>query len=94
MIPSNDWGLHIKATHQQTDGYRDYAFNNSQALTVKTGYKFNKRHTIDFLSMNGFHRNVQGWLGCTMDELIENPKANGCTKVEDDNWFMYESFTI
>ena len=88
MIPSNDWGLHIKATHQQTDGYRDYAFNNSQALTVKTGYKFNKRHTIDFLTMNGFHRNVQGWLGCTMDELIENPKANGCTNMEDDNWFM------
>ena len=88
MRPTNGWGLHVKATHQQTDGFRDYGFNKSEAFTVKTGYKFNNKHSIDFLSMNGFHRNGQGWIGNTLDELSINPRANGNTELEDDEWFM------
>lgn len=88
MKPQNGWGLHVKATHQYTDGFRDYGFNNSQAITIKTGYKFNDRHTIDFLSMNGYHRNGQGWLGNTIEELEVNPRANGNVESETDNWFM------
>ena len=88
MIPTNGWGLHIKASHQQTDGYRDYGFNKSKAFTVKTGYKFNAKHSIDFLSMSGYHKNGQGWIGNTLDELDDNPRANGCTSAEDDNWIM------
>ena len=82
------WGLHVKATHQQTDGYRQFSQNSSQALTIKFGYKFNSRHSIDFLTMNGFHRNGQGWIGITLEELQVNPRANGCTEAEDDNWLM------
>lgn len=88
MHPHNGWGLHVKATHQYTNGFRDFGFNNSQAFTVKTGYKFNERHTLDFLSMNGFHRNGQGWIGNTLEELSVNPRANGNTEAETDNWFM------
>lgn len=88
MTPTNGWGLHIKGTVQGTDGYRDYGFNHSKALTIKTGYKFNTNHSIDILSMNGFHRNGQGWIGNTIEELENNPNANGCTSLEDDNWFM------
>ena len=88
MKPHNGWGLHVKATHQNTDGYRDFAFNSSQAITIKTGYKFNDRHSIDFLSMNGYHRNGQGWIGNTIEELAINPTANGNSKSETDNWFM------
>ena len=88
MTPRNGWGLHIKATHQQTDGYRDYGFNNSKAFTIKTGYKFNNNHSIDLLSMSGYHKNGQGWIGNTLEELAVNPMANGCTSAEDDNWIM------
>lgn len=88
MNPSNGWGLHVKVTQQYTDGFRDYGFNNSQAITIKTGYKFSDRHTLDFLTMNGFHRNGQGWIGNTLEELAINPRANGCTEDETDNWFM------
>ena len=88
MTPRNGWGLHIKATHQQTDGYRDYGYNNSKAATIKTGYKFNNMHSLDILSMNGYHKNGQGWIGNTLAELENNPTANGCTSLEDDNWFM------
>lgn len=82
------WGLHVKATHQHTDGYRDYGFNTSEALTVKTGYRFNERHSIDFLTMNGYHRNGQGWLMNSREEFVANPRANGNTEAEDDNWLM------
>lgn len=88
MGNKNGWGLHIKATHQQTNGFRDYGFNKSEAFTVKTGYKFNENATIDFLSMNGYHRNGQGWIGNTLEELALNPSANGNTEAETDNWFM------
>ena len=84
----NGWGLHIKATHQQTDGFRDYGFNKSEAFTVKTGYKFANTATLDVLSMNGYHRNGQGWIGNTLEELALNPSANGNTEAETDNWFM------
>lgn len=88
MHPQNGWGLHVKATHQYTKGFRDYGFNNSQAFTIKTGYKFNEKSSLDFLSMNGFHRNGQGWIGNTLEELELNPRANGNTQAEDDGWFM------
>ena len=88
MLPQNGWGLHVKATQQYTNGFRDYGFNNSQAITVKSGYKFNEKHSIDFLTMNGYHRNGQGRIGNTLDELAVNPRANGCSSLETDNWFM------
>lgn len=78
--------LHVKATQQQTDGFKDNSFNNSQAFTIKYGYFFNDRHNIEVISLNGRHRNGQGWLGNTMDELKANKHANGNIKTEDDEW--------
>ncbi|MBQ3414630.1 MAG: TonB-dependent receptor plug domain-containing protein [Clostridia bacterium] len=80
--------IHIKATQQQTDGYRDWSFNNSQAFTVKYGYFFNNKHSIDFMSLNGRHRNGQGWIGNTLNELTINPRANGDSPDDIDEWFQ------
>lgn len=80
--------IHVKATQQQTDGYKDFGFNNSQAFTVKYGYFFNDKHQLEVLSLNGRHRNGQGWLGNTLAELEANPHANGNVKEDDDEWFQ------
>lgn len=85
---NNHHALHVKATQQQTDGFKDNSFNNSQAFTIKYGYFFNDRHNIEVLSLNGRHRNGQGWLGNTMDELKANKHANGNIKTEDDEWLQ------
>jgi len=85
---SKHHAIHVKATQQQTDGFRDYGFNNSQAFTAKYGFFFNDRHKIEVLSLNGRHRNGQGWIGNTLDELKTNKHANGNTKAEDDEWFQ------
>ena len=80
--------FHIKATQQQTDAFRDHSGNNSRAFTIKYGYLFNDRNSIDILSLNGRHYNGQGWLGSTKEEIRLNKHANGCLKEEDDKWFQ------
>lgn len=80
--------VHVKGTQQQTNGFKDYSFNNSQALSVKYGFFFNDNHSIDVLSLNGRHRNGQGWLGNTLEELAINPRANGNVKEDNDEWFQ------
>ena len=46
----NHWGLHVRATSQQTDGYKENTYNNSKSITLKTGYFFNDKHSLDFLT--------------------------------------------
>jgi iron complex outermembrane receptor protein len=82
------WAINFRATHQQTDGYRDFAYNNSQSAFLKVGYYFNPKHTIDFLSFVGQSRNGQAWIGNTMEEIELNPRANGCTKDETDKFIQ------
>ena len=82
------FGLHLKATTSHTDGYRRNSWNNSHAFTTKFGYYFNDRHSIDVLSINGYHSNCQGWIGSTKAELDNDVRANGNTKEETDNWFQ------
>ncbi len=80
--------IHLKATNSQTNGYKDNAWNRSQAFTLKAGHYFNDRHSLEFLSMNGQHRNNQGWIGCDSLELALNPRANGNTDKETDHWIQ------
>lgn len=82
------FGLHLKATTSHTDGYRRNSWNNSHAFTAKFGYYFNDRHSIDVLSINGYHSNCQGWIGSTKAELDDDARANGNTKDETDNWIQ------
>lgn len=80
--------VHVKATHQQTAGYKDYGFNKSDAFTLKYGWFIDDYSSLDFITLNGCHRNGQGWLGNTMDELATNPRANGNVKEDDDCWLQ------
>lgn len=79
---------HFKATQQQSDGFRDHAYNNSQSAFVKLGYFMNDHHTIDLLSFVGQSRNGQGWIGSTLNEIALNPSSNGCSSAETDKFFQ------
>ena len=82
------WALHVRATQSETDGYSEHSSNKSKSLGLKLGYFFNDKSSIDFLSITGFHRNGQGYIGSTLEELSANRKSNGCSKDEDDNFFQ------
>lgn len=80
------WAIHFKATQQQSDGYRDHAYNNSQSAFTKVGYFFNDHHSIEFLSFIGQSRNGQGWIGSSLDQIMINDRSNGCTEAETDRF--------
>ena len=80
--------VHVKATHQQTAGYKDYGFNKSDAFTLKYGWFIDDYSSLDFITLNGHHKNGQGWLGNTLEELAANPRANGNVKEDEDRWFQ------
>lgn len=82
------WALHVRGTMSETDGYRDHSFNRSKSLGFKLGYFINDKSSIDLLSITGFHRNGQGYIGSTWDELAKNRRDNGCSDLEDDNFFQ------
>ena len=82
------WALHVRATQSETDGYSEHSSNKSKSLGLKLGYFINDKSSIDFLSITGFHRNGQGYIGSTLEELSANRKNNGCSKDEDDNFFQ------
>lgn len=79
---------HFKVTHQQSDGYREHAYNNSQSVFVKLGYYINDYHKIDLLSFVGQSRNGMAWVGATADEIAANPRTNGCTDAETDHYIQ------
>lgn len=83
-----NFAFHVRATQQQTDGYRHHSGNNSKSLGIKVGRFFNDRHSIDLLSITGYHRNGQGFIGSTVEELETDRRDNGCSKDEDDNFFQ------
>lgn len=87
----NGWGVHARYTHQQTDGYKVNTFNRSDAYAVKVGKYFNERHSLDIMSMGGFHRNGQGYQGLPLDEIDGTPTPfhqtkSGNLKQETDNF--------
>ena len=82
------WAVHFKATQQQSDGFRDNAYNNSQSAFAKVGYFINDQHSIDLLTFIGQSRNGQGWIGSTKDEMAINYRANGCTEEETDRFIQ------
>ena len=78
------FAAHIKLTQQQSDGYRDHAYNNSQSGFMKLGYFINNHHSIDFLSFIGQSRNGQGWIGSSLEEIEISKSHNGCSDKETD----------
>lgn len=82
------WAVHFKATQQQSDGFRNHAYNNSQSAFVKIGYFLNDHHSIDLLSFIGLSRNGQGWIGSSLDEIRIDDGTNGCTEEETDKFMQ------
>lgn len=69
----NDWGLHVRATSQQTDGFKENCFNNSKAFTAKVGRWLSDGHYIDLMTMTGYHRNGQAYMGLPEEMLPSHP---------------------
>ena len=90
-VSDKGWGFHVRATQQQTDGYKTGCFNNAQGLSGKVGYFFNSNHSIDLFTILGYHRNGQGYLGVPESLLPDHPTpfkqtVSGNKPQETDNF--------
>ena len=79
---------HFKVTHQQSDGFRDHAYNNAQSAFVKLGWYISPQHKLDLLSFIGQSRNGMAWIGASAQELEKNPSTNGCSDAEIDHYIQ------
>lgn len=79
---------HFKVSHQQSDGFRQHAYNNSQSVFVKLGYFINPYHKVDLLSFVGQSRNGMAWIGATAQEIAIDPTVNGCSEAEKDHYIQ------
>lgn len=82
------WAYNIRGTIQNSDGFRDYAFNESKSISAKIGYNINSNHYIDFLTFSGLSKNGQAWIGSSLEDLAINSHHNGCTEKETDKFFQ------
>jgi iron complex outermembrane receptor protein len=79
---------HFKATHQQSDGFREHAYNNAQSIFVKLGWYIHPQHKLELLSFVGQSRNGMAWIGATAEEIEQNPTINGCSNAEIDHYIQ------
>ena len=79
---------HFKVTHQQSDGFREHAYNNAQSAFIKLGWYINNYHKLDLLSFIGQSRNGMAWIGSSIEELEQKPTANGCSTAEIDHYIQ------
>ena len=79
---------HFKVTHQQSDGFREHAYNNAQSAFVKLGWYIAPQHKLDLLSFIGQSRNGMAWIGASAQELLQSPSTNGCSEAEIDHYIQ------
>ena len=82
------WAFHVRGSMLQSDGYKEHSSNLSKSLGLKLGYYFNDKSSLSLLSITGYHKNGQGYIGSTIEEIKNNRKDNGCSEYEDDNFFQ------
>lgn len=78
-------GLYIRASHLNSDGYKDRSANNSQSVFY-SGSIFKEKSSYKLTGFIGQQRNQMAWLGVSQEQINDNPRANGNT--EEDDQFL------
>ncbi len=75
--------LYLRASHLNSDGYKESSNNTSSSLFYSGGLFFDK----SFLKLTGFigqQRNKMAWLGVSQSLIDENPRTNANAAQEND----------
>jgi len=81
--------IYLRASKISSDGFKDYAFNNSGSFFASINKNFNK-HSLKINTFAGFQKNGQAWLGVSMDSINKSETKNGNTKGETDHFLVYQ----
>ena len=86
-LNAKNQGLLVGLSEQYSDGYKEHSWNHGQSLFL-TAVDYNPRSTWKFTNFTGNQRNNQAWIGTTVEQIRENPRANGNTDREKDHFFQ------
>jgi iron complex outermembrane recepter protein len=80
------WGLYAQAGYVHSDNYKLHSANTGASAMVSAGY-FGKRNAVKLVVLAGNQRNDGlAWLGVTDSIIKLNPRANGNSASEVDNF--------
>lgn len=79
-------GLYVRASHLNSDGFKDRSANNSQSVFYSGGI-YKEKSVYKLTGFIGQQRNQMAWLGVSQEQINENPRANGNAN-EDDHFIQ------
>lgn len=83
----NGFGFYARASHLNSDGYKEHSANTSSSVFMNSGY-WGVKHKVYFLSFAGKQQNQLAWIGSPLDSIAKNPKYNANSKAETDVFFQ------
>ena len=86
MVNKNK-SLYISVSDLSSDGYKYHSNNASKSLFLNAGIK-NKRNLFKFTLIAGRDQNNLAWVGVSDSVIKKDPKTNGDTKNETDDFFQ------
>jgi iron complex outermembrane recepter protein len=78
----NNKGLYVRASHQDSDGYKHRSANNAQSVFISSGL-FAGNMAWKIKAMAGNQRNQMAWLGVSEPEIAANPRTNANANEDD-----------
>ena len=78
------FGLYVRASHLESDGYKYRSANEGSSVYYSAGW-FGDRQMIKILGFVGHQKNELAWLGVPLDEVLLDPRTNG-NSAEDDQF--------
>jgi len=81
----NGIGAYIRFSSINTDGYIENAFHNGRSVFYGVGKKW-KNSSLKLIGFTGNQQNGMAWAGATREMINENPRSNGNTTEEVDDF--------
>ncbi len=87
-LAPNKWSAYARASYTNTNGYKEHAGNTGASGLFSAAY-FGKRDVLKLTALVGRQQNNGlAWLGVSDNLARANPRANGNSRYEIDNFYQ------
>lgn len=80
-----DKALYLRLSNIGTDGYKYHSNNQSSSAFLSTGI-YKTKYKLKFTGFIGNQKNQMAWIGVPLSQIESDPKTNGNTKDERDDF--------
>lgn len=79
---SNKKGFYLRASHLNSDGYKNRSANNSSSIFYSAGTIIGN-HKLKLTGFAGTQKNEMAWLGISEEQIDQDPKFNANSQEDD-----------